>query len=191
MKIRYVLFLFLLGAVGCSSSNQNPDKYHVGWHKWQGDSVVVQLFRTNAPNAEPSLPKIEYECLSCNLIKEPARAPFDDSGVGRIFIPEAHQLLSARIRLTGSGIDTTFIQKQRAPEEAVSYFALSRPLVGRVLVNQLALLYSDTTQDSVVTTALIGDELNIFGTTRAFFAVHHPRFPQPLYLLREQVVRLY
>jgi hypothetical protein len=190
MKFAIALF-FSFVALGCSSSNQNPDKYHVGWHRWSGDTVEVQLFRTSDPKATPSLPKIKFECLSCNLIAEPKRIAFNDSGIGRIVIPEARQILSARIRLTGSGIDTTFIQKQPPPDQAASMYSLTKPMIGRVLVNQLALLYSDTTQDSVVTTAQTGDELNVFDQLRGFYAVHHPRFSQPLYLLRENAVRLY
>lgn len=190
--MKYIAIVVLaLSSWACSSGNQNPDKYHIGWHRWQGDTIYVQLYKTSEPSARPSMPKIRYECLSCNLIDPPQRLLFDDSGIAPIFIPEARQLISTRLRIEGSGIDTTFIQKQRTPNQATAFFALSRPLVGRVLVNQLALLYSDTTQDSVVTTAQIGDELNIFGTVRGFYSVHHPRFTQPLLLLKENGVPLY
>lgn len=130
-------------------------------------------------------------CASCNLVNPPERAVFDESGLGRVFIPEAGELISARLHVTGSGIDTTFIQTQRPPLEAMHHFALRDALVGRVLVDQLALLYRDTTQDSVVASAQTGDELNIYSERSAFFVVHHPRFAEPLYLLKADAVRLY
>ncbi len=175
---------------GCGSSG-NPDVYHVGMHEWVGDSIMVHVYRTSAPEEKPSLPGITVDCRSCNLINSPQNLTFNDSGVARIYIPETRQLLSARMHLHGSGIDTTFIQTQRPPGEATRYFHLREPLVGRVLVDQFALLYSDTTKDSVVANANVGDELNIYGSGISFYRVHHPNFTQPLYLLKADAIRLW
>jgi hypothetical protein len=164
--------------------------YHIGAHQWVGDSIVVRVYQTSAPSGHPSLPGITVNCLSCNLTNSPSSLTFDDSGVARIYIPEARQLLSARLHLHGSGIDTTFIQTQRAPGDATTYFHLSQPLIGRVLVERFALLYVDSTQDSVVASAIVGDELNIFADHRVFYAVQHPNFDHPLLLLKKDAVRL-
>ncbi|HZK75930.1 MAG TPA: hypothetical protein VFD13_03395 [Candidatus Kapabacteria bacterium] len=169
----------------------NPNEYHIGAHEWVGDSISVRVYRTSEPSANASLPKIMAECQSCNLSLSPEQLQFNSEGMARIYFPEAHQLISARLELKGDGIDTTFIQSQRPPEEAMRYFHLSLPLVGRVLVSQLAPLYLDSTQDSVVTSADLGDELNIFGERSAFYLVHHPNFRAPLYLLKSNAVRLY
>ncbi|MDP4200127.1 MAG: hypothetical protein Q8922_12190 [Bacteroidota bacterium] len=190
--VLYPLFTVFLIASGCSSSvPRNPDTYHVGQHGWEGDTIYFRVFRTSEPTAIPSLPKIMLECQSCNLVKKPERVIFDESGIAHVFIPETRELISARLHVKGHGIDTTFIQKQRSPTEATEHFALRDPLVGRVLVNQLALLYRDTTQDSVLTDAQVGDELNIYSERGNFFVVHHPRFAEPLYLLKEAAIRLY
>lgn len=200
-RLAIVLWVF---AAGCGPSVVvNPDVYHVGRHGWvddrsstSGDTIYFQLFKTSEPSeARPSLPKIMADCQSCNLVREPERVIFDESGVGRVVIPETSELISARLHLKGSGIDTTFIQKQRSPEEAMHHFALRARahagLVGRVLVDQLSLLYRDSTQDSVVAYAQTGDELNIYAERPAFFVVHHPRYAEPLYLLKSDAVRLY
>ena len=188
-RLAVVFWVFTAGRG--SSAVVNPDVYHVGPHGWSGDTIYFQLFKTSEPAARPSLPKIMADCQSCNLVQEPVRVIFDESGIGRVMIPETSELISARMHLKGSGIDTTFIQKQRAPEAAMHHFALRDGLVGRVLVDQLSLLYRDSTQDSVVAYAQTGDELNIYSERPAFFVVHHPRFAEPLYLLKSDAVRLY
>ena len=191
-----ILCVFLFTGCGLfsglfgSSVPKNPDDYHIGTHEWVGDSISVRVYRTSSPSEHPSLPKIEAECRSCNLSQPPVVLAFNGAGVASIYFPEARSLASVRIHLHGSGIDTTFIQKQRPPEEAIAYYHLSQPLIGRVFVEQLAELYRDTTQDSVLATAEVGDELNIFGEHSAFYIVHHPNFSQPLYLLKADAVRL-
>lgn len=179
------------GLMGSGANPPNPDVYHVGTHQWVGDSIYVRIYRTSEPAANPSLPTINAECRSCNLTQPAKPLAFNPEGFTDIYFPEARQEISARIHLHGSGIDTTFIQTQRPPHEAMEYFHLSRPLVGRVLVAEFAPLYFDTTQDSVVTTADIGDELNIYRELPHFFVVQHPNFRKPLYLFKGNAVRLY
>jgi hypothetical protein len=189
--MRYFLLL-IAGVVmsGCGAGG-NPDVYRIGEHGWNGDTIYFKVFRTKEPEAHSWPSNIEVTCLSCNLITGEKRVAINDSGFAHVFIPESRELISMRLRIEGHGIDTTFIQTQRPPEQATNFFALQRPLIGRVLVEHLALLYSDSTQDSVVTSAQRGDELNIFGEQRAFFIVHHPRFSFPLYLLKTDAVRLF
>ena len=175
--------------VGCGSSG-NPDVYHVGVHQWVGDTIEIRVYRTSAPADRPSVPNMKVDCRSCDLTNSPTDLAFNDSGVARIYISEAHQRVSARLHLHGSGMDTTFIQKQRSPQEATKYFHLTKPLVGRVLISQFALLYFDTTRDSVTGSVNVGDELNIFGSGTAFYAVHHPNFSNPLFLLKRDAIRL-
>jgi hypothetical protein len=155
-----------------------------------GDTIKVQAYHTSSPAERSSVPDMKVDCRSCDLTNSPTDIAFNDAGVGRIYIPEAPQLLSARLHLHGSGIDTTFIQKQRSPKEATQFFHLTKPLVGRVFVDQFALLYLDSTLDSVVGLANVGDELNIFGSGTAFYAVHHPNFSNPLFLLKQDAIRL-
>jgi len=174
---------------GCGSSG-NPDVYHVGTHEWVGDSILVRVYRTSNPAENPSLPDINVDCRSCNLTNSPQNLAFNSSGAARIYIPETREQISARLHLHGSGIDTTFIQKQRPPGEATRYFHLREPLVGRVFVDQFSLLYFDTTKDSVVANANVGDELNVYAGGSSFYRVHHPNFTQPLYLLKADAIRL-
>jgi hypothetical protein len=184
-----LLYICITMMVGCGSSG-NPDVYHVGVHKWVDDSIYVRVFESALPLTHPTLPGMTIDCLSCNLTNPKQELIFNDSGVARVYIPETPQLISARLHLHGNGIDTTFLQKQRPPNEAAAYFHLSKPLIGRVLVDRFALLYSDTTQNSIVTSANVGDELNIYGEQSAFYSIHHPNFDKPLFLLKDNAVRL-
>ena len=180
----------LFNLFGSNGVEKNPDVYHVGTHEWIGDSIAVRIYKTSDPNATPSLPKITAECRSCNLVEPSKQLSFQPDGTTHVYFPEARQLISVRIHLHGSGIDTTFIQTQRSPMEATAYFHLARPLVGRVLVGEFSPLYLDTTQDSTVASANKGDELNIYGENSAFFIIQNPNFPEPLYLYKGNAVRI-
>jgi hypothetical protein len=192
MKNPLSQFIFLLvvfaALTGCSGGT---NVYHVGQHGWLGDSIYFRVYQTSDSAAYPGLPKITAECRSCNLVERPSRLNFNEWGIARVYIPEAVHQISARLHVRGHGIDTTIIQKQRSPEEATQFYKLSAPLIGRVLINQFALLYNDTMQDSVMIHADRGDEMNIFGEQSNFYLVHHPMFSDPLYLLKEDAVRLY
>jgi hypothetical protein len=187
----------MLLLIGCSSSTNT---YRVGEHGWAGDSIYFRVYKASDSLAISSLPKMKVSCSSCNLVNPPEEVHFDGRNYARVYIPESLQLISARLRVRGHGVDTTFIQKQRPPNEAQAFYKLSTPLVGRVLISQFAPLYLDSTQDSVVATANIGDEMNLFDETTivlsknaraAFYLVHHPMFSMPLYLLKDNAVRLY
>ena len=176
---------------GSDDAVPNPDEYRVGEHRWSGDTIIFAVYKKNEPKANLEDRKIEVQCRSCNLENGPKVTLLGRSNEARMYVPEARELIGVRVHVHGSGIDTTFIQKQRAPEDAQKYFALSRHLVGRIMTTQLALLYRDTTQDSVLTSALLGDELNIYGERSAFYIAHHPSFADPVYLLKSDAVRLY
>jgi hypothetical protein len=173
-----------------TSEKVNPDVYRLGRHRWMGDSILVHVYRTSDSSSNASLPHMTAECASCDFVYEPVALKFDSAGNAAIYFPEAGQRISARLHLAGKGIDTTFIQKERSPEDAMTFYRLSEPLVGRVMVIHMALLYSDTTQDSVLTTTDQGDELNIYGSQGAFYAVEHPNFTKPLYLLKSEAFRI-
>ena len=179
---------------GGFNNQKNPDVYHVGEHHWAGDTIFVHVYKTSEPGVAMSGATAEVECRSCNIVTKPFNVNFDNGGNGRIYIPEARALVSTRIHVLASGIDTTIIQKQRPAQEAGEYFHLDKPLAGRVFITQFAPLYHDRTQDSVESNANVGDEVNIYSPasdTTAFYEVHHPNFRQPLYLLKENAVRMY
>src|ERR1035441_2342163 len=129
---KYFLMLLCLCGFGCSSwwtvepPKPNPNVYHIGEHGWSGDSIYFRVYRTADSSAKPGLPEAEVDCKSCNLIKSPLKAEFDQSGMARICIPETWQTISARLHIRGNGIDTTFIQTQRSPRAAMEFFVLPR-----------------------------------------------------------------
>ncbi len=190
---RFISMLLCISAFGCSSwwtveqPRPNPNVYRIAEHGWIGDSIFFHVYRTENPSTKPGLKEVEVDCLSCNLINATFKAEFNESGMTHIYIPESRQLVSTRLHIRGSGIDTTFIQKQRPPQQATEYFKLSQPLAGRVMIDQFAVLYFDSTLDSVATSAKLGDELNTYVcSSSSFNLVHHPNFSEPLYLLKDR-----
>lgn len=152
----------------------------------------MHLFETASPQIKTvSLPTITAYCRSCNMVDPPRELRFTDSGVAIVYMPEALYELDPRIHFKGSGIDTTIILHTRAPASDAKFFHLTEPLVGRIKLLQTSPLYANDTQDSTVTSAHLGDEMNIFGEDPHFYLVHHPMFNSPLYLLRTNAVRLY
>lgn len=208
MRSRYTIAFFitlLLFANGCGllwhpgvvftalfgeSTPHNPDTYHIGEHRWQGDSIWVHVYRTSQPSQNGSIPSLQVECANCNLVNSSYPLVIDPDGNTQIFIPGARQLLSVRLHVFGSGIDTTFLQTEQPMQEAMSGYHFSEPLRGRVLIERFAVLYSDSLQDSVVTIANQGDEINFYGETKAFYVVQHPDFENPLYLLKSNAFRI-
>lgn len=174
---------------GPGENPKNPDVYHIGAHEWSADTILVHIYKTSDSSEHVSLPRMTAECRSCNMPVNPEELSIDSADVAHIFLPQAAQSISARIRMQGKGIDTTFIQTERSPEAAMAFYHLPKPLVGRVMIEHFALLYLDTTQDSVVATANVGDELNIYGSRSAFYEVEHPNFAEPLYLLKFDAFR--
>jgi hypothetical protein len=186
---KLTLLLLCVALFSCGSAR---DVYHVRSQQWAGDSIQFELFKTASPEARTvSLPTITASCWSCNLVDPPRELSFNDSGIARAYMPETLYELDPRIHLHGSGIDTTVIVHSRPPEEDRLHFHLTQSLVGRVKVLEASPLYASPEQDSTVTFARLGDEMNIFGEDTNFFYVHHPMFGGPLYLLRYNGVRLY
>jgi hypothetical protein len=183
--------LFLILAAGLVQSCASPkDLYRVSYVRWAGDSVELQIVdKQHTPQPVAGL-ETEFECLNCNLYLEPWERKLDASGKTSFLIPEARQLVTTRIAVRAHGIDTPAVLHQRPPEEATRFFDLKQPLTGRVLLTSLSLLYFDTTFDSVAIALDLQDEVNIYDEQPDYFVVHHPYFPQPLYLRKLGVVRV-
>lgn len=166
------------------------DLYRVSYVRWAGDSVELQVVNKQLPPQAVAKLETEFECLNCNLYLEPWTRELDASGKTSFLIPEARQLVTTRIAVRGYGIDTSAILNQREPDEATRYFNLEQPLIGRVLLTSLSILYFDSTCDSVAIALDLQDEVNIYSEHQDYFVVHHPYFPQPLYLRKLGVVRV-
>jgi hypothetical protein len=166
------------------------DLYRVSYIRWAGDSVELQVVdKQISPRPVAGL-EIEFECLNCNLYLEPWDRKLDAQGRTTFLLPEARQLVTTRIAVRADGIDTPAVLLQREPQEATQYYKLSQPLTGRVMLTSLALLYIDSTFDSVAIALDLQDEVNIYSEHSDHFVVHHPYFTQPLYLRKLGVVRV-
>lgn len=184
--------LALLVAVcfaGCSGSK---DVYHVRSQAWVGDSIEVAVYETASPTAtQVSPPKITIYCRSCNLIDAPRELTFDAQGTAHVYMPETLYELEPRLHLLGKGIDTTIILHTAPPAVDQQRFKLGLPLVGRIMLLEESPLYASSDQDSTVTSARTGDQMNIFGEDQHFYLVHHPMFSAPLFLLKTNAARLF
>src|SRR5690349_1666336 len=100
--IRHSSFV-ILNCIGCGLINnvsnggfnnqKNPDVYHVGEHRWVGDTILVHLYKTSEPTLAMTSAIVQVECRSCNVVTKPFDVGFDNAGNGHIYIPEAHALL--------------------------------------------------------------------------------------------------
>src|SRR5881227_528928 len=81
---------------GGFNNQKNPDVYHVGEHRWIGDSILMHIYKTSDPAIPMSSSDVQIECRSCNIVTKPFDVSFDNFGNGKIYIPEARSLLSTR-----------------------------------------------------------------------------------------------
>jgi hypothetical protein len=183
--------LLLLTFAICIGSCATPkDLYRVSYIRWAGDSVDLQVVNKQTTPQPVAGLETEFECLNCNLYIEPWERTLDDQGRTTFLIPESRQLVTTRIAVRAHGIDTPAVLHQRDPEQATQYYKLGKALTGRVLLTSLALLYFDSTFDSVAISVDLQDEMNIYSEQPDYFVVHHPYFPQPLYLRKLSAVRV-
>ncbi len=156
---------------------------------WDGDTIVVHLQPASGSELKPG--KVEVECLTCNYVEPPLQLVVNADGTTKIFYPEAHTRISLGMHLHANGFDSALLVKQRPPKEAEQFFHLSRPLTGRLITSQLAMLYSDGSMNEAKASANKGEELNIYIEQGDFYVVHHPLYSIPLYILKTNAVRLY
>jgi hypothetical protein len=185
---KFILFVLVCGLIQACATPK--DLYRVSSIRWVGDSIALQVVNKQDPPRPVSALETEFECLNCNLHLDSWERELDQKGEARFLLPEAKQLVTTRIKVSAYGIDTPAVLHQRDPEEATRYYRLATPLTGRVLVTSLSLLYTDTTFETVAISLDLQDELNIYDERPDYFIVHHPFFPQPLYLRKLGVVRV-
>jgi hypothetical protein len=184
------LYIVCLCAALLASCSSPKDLYRVSWIRWEGDSIALQVVDKQATPQPVAGLETEFDCLTCNLVLEPWTIPLDQNGIARFWIPEAKQMLTTRVSVRAHGIDTPAVLNQRPPEEATRYYKLAKPLTGRVLLLSMALLYVDSTYDSVAVAGRQQDEINIYSEQEEHYLVHHPLFEHPLYLRKLGTTRV-
>ena len=187
--VRSIIVLIVLAGL-LQSCGASPDIYRVSWIRWSGDSIRLQVVDKQDPAKPIAGLETEFECLNCNLYLEPWTRELDANGETAFLLPESRQLITTRIAVRADGIDTPAVLFQRSPEEATQYYRLSTPLTGRIMTTGTSMLYHDDNLDSVAIALEMQDEANIFSELDDFYLVHHPFFPNPLYLLKLGVVRV-
>ncbi len=184
-------FLGMFSCVFLFGCAREASFFNVSDIHWKADAIEFSLRQTDTTAGREHPGSVDVDCLNCNIIEPPSEASVDSLGTVHLHLPEANFMLSARLHVQGRGLDTIVVLKQRSKKEAEEFFKITTPLVGRVLVTQFSILYSDSTTRETATHADKGDELNLFGENDQVFFVHHPLFRQPLYLPKSSGVRLY
>lgn len=172
-----------------SSCGSSVDIYRLQSIGWKQDSIAL-VVREKTGDAPVRGLGLEVTCLTCNFHEPPWFVRTNTHGQAALLIPEAQHLVSVRLGIQGSGIDTVGVLLQPPPEVATQRHRLSTPLTGRVLMTGLSMLYADSTMDSSVATVNLQDELNMFEEGDSFYLVHHPQFSHPVYLRKLGVIRL-
>jgi hypothetical protein len=186
--LRFLAMFSLVFVFGCA---REASFFKVSDIHWKTDSIEFALRQTDTTAGREHPGSLDVDCLNCNIIEPPSEAIVDSLGVVHLRLPEANFMLSARLRVQGRGLDTIVVLKQRSKKDAEMFYKLQTPLVGRVLITQFSILYSDSTTRQTATHTDKGDELNLFGENHEVFFVHHPLYPKPLYLPKSSGVRLY
>ena len=177
----------IVAFVGCA---RTANFFRVDRVGWSGNSIVFHIRQTDTIAGREVPTGIELDCLNCNEVQPPAIAQFDSLSVEHATIAEANYLTAVRLHISGRGIDTTLTLRERSGDEAVQFYKLSRPLIGRVLVPQFAILYGDSALTQSLSHSERGDELNLYDETPFYFVIQHPLFAQALYLPRSSGIRL-
>ena len=156
---------------------------------WNGDTIEVRL--KPDPNMAAKASTIDVECLTCNYVEPPLEVRVGANTTAEIYYPEAIKRVSIGIHLSAKGVDTTLLIKQRTPKDAEAYFHLTKPLIGRIMASQLAMLYTDADMTDAPYHIERSDELNIYGEAGEFYVVQMPAVKEPLFVLKASAIRLY
>ncbi len=177
----FTILLFAALLAGCASHRTAS----IGW---DANQVRIQM---TPPGGSSLFTKPALTCLSCNEATPTVATTFDDNGVLKFTLGEANENITHRFRLDASGIDTSLILKTPPPDVAMKRYGLSQPLIGRVLVTEFAMIYRDTTMSQTVGKLERQDEANIFSENETFFFIHHPRYKEPVVILKNSAIRMY
>jgi len=179
-RILCVLCAFAVSLLGCGGSSNTAS---IGW---SGDKVRLQL----APGNSGLFSKPTLTCVSCQTAIPPFPVSPDANGIVEFPFPPALEQITTRFFLEANDLDTAFILQPPSPEIASRQYGLNTPLMGRVLVTYLTMVYRDTTMADAVSTLAREDEANIFGEDDLYYFVHHPAYREPLVILKSHAVRI-
>ena len=177
----FTFFLFGMLLTSCAS-------HRTASISWQDDRVRILI---TPPGGSSLFTSPALTCLTCNEPIPTVAASFDDSGVLRFKLDEANERITHRFHINASGIDTALILKPPPPDVATKRYGLSQPLIGRVLITEYTLIYRDTTMSQSVSELERQDEANIFSENSTFYFIHHPRYKEPVVILKTSAIRLY
>jgi hypothetical protein len=167
-------FIILLTACllsGCSST------HHTARIGWEGDRIRLEFF-------PPDIGSPVLKCLSCNEEFPSLPLQVSDQGIAYIKIDEAKNASTSHFHLTGSGIDTALSLDEPTPT------SLRDKFIGRAMMLRYAMIYKDTTMAETVGTLERQDKVNLFGEDDVFYYIHHPRYPNPVVILKSHAVRI-
>lgn len=96
----------------------------------------------------------------------------------------------SHFHLEAGGLDSAFTLQPVSVEEANRKYHLQPPLIGRIMITQLAVVYEDSTMEKRIGELSRGDEANLFSESEVFYYVHHPTYSKPVVVLRSHAFRI-
>ena len=176
----FIFLAFVIAFTGCAS-------HRTAQLSWEGEKIKIAVAPPGGSTlfSDPSL-----ECLSCSEVIPPIPVAENSEGIAYVKIESASSNVASRFRFKAAGADMAIILQPRPASEAMSYYHLKQPVIGRVMATELTHIYKDSTEGQVIGTLNRGDEANLFGENNVFYFIHHPMYDHPVVILRESAIRI-
>jgi hypothetical protein len=153
---------------------------------WEGDKVRLKV---TPPGGGTLFSSPALTCLTCNEVVPTFAVDLDDNGSSLFYLGEADERIAHRFYFSAAGIDTALLLQQPSPKEAAAKYELEKPLTGRIVALDYALVYADKDMKQVIGVLERRDEANIFGEDETFFYVHHPKYKSEVYVLKTNCMK--
>lgn len=178
MQRLYIVFVIAALASSCST-------HRTATMNWEGDKVRLKV---TPPGGSSLFSSPALTCLTCNDIVPTFSVDLDANGSSLFYLAEADERITHRFHFSASGIDTALLLQPCSADEATAKYQLEKPLTGRIVALEYALVYADKDMKQIVGELERRDEVNIFGDDGVFYVVHHPKYQKPAYVLKTYVM---
>lgn len=179
----YRLYIVLLLALFVSSCAT----HRTASMNWEGDKVRLKVA---PPGGGTLFSSPALTCLTCNEVVPTFAVDLDDNGSSLFYLGESDERITHRFRFSAAGIDTALLLQPVSPKEATTKYELEKPLTGRIVILDYCPMYANPDMKQSVGTLERRDEANIFGEDDIFFYVHHPKYKQPVYVLKSNGMKI-
>lgn len=176
----YIVLLLALFVSSCAT-------HRTATMNWEGDKVRLKVA---PPGGGTLFSSPALTCLTCNEVVPTFAVDLDDNGSSLFYLGESDERITHRFRFSAAGIDTALLLQPVSPKEATAKYELEKPLTGRIVILDYCPMYANPDMKQSVGTLERRDEANIFGEDDIFFYVHHPKYKQPVYVLKSNGMKI-